>query len=137
MFITFQVVSLVDQSCLDVYKADLSGEFSTFGCHGMGGNQFFAFAENGQIISAEDSCVGVSKKRKIMTLVECSDHDRSQLWKYDESVSSEFQNDKQGSFKIRYLDGKLKMFVAILYRTSGFHMQKLDFASPTICLKLS
>lgn len=84
----FQVVSLVDESCLDVYKANSNGGFSTFGCHGMGGNQFFAFAESGQIVSAEDLCVGISIKRKTISLVGCSAHDRSQIWKYDDKASS-------------------------------------------------
>lgn len=82
------MISLVDGSCLDIYKADSNGEFSTFGCHGLGGNQFFAFTESGLIVSAEDLCVGISNKRKTINLVECSDHDRSQLWKYDHNVSN-------------------------------------------------
>lgn len=84
----FQVVSLVDESCLDIYTAKTNGEFSTFGCHGMGGNQFFAFAKSGQIVTAEDLCVGISIKHKTTTLVECDDHDRAQLWKYDDRVST-------------------------------------------------
>lgn len=84
------MVSVVDNSCLDIYKADSNGEFSTFGCHGMGGNQFFAFAESGLIVSAENSCVSISFEQNTTNLVECSEHDRLQLWKYDDSVSSRF-----------------------------------------------
>lgn len=85
------MVSIVDNSCLDIYKTGAKSEFSTFGCHGMGGNQFFAFAENGQIVSAEDLCVGISTKRKTINMIECSDRDRSQLWRYDDRVSRTFR----------------------------------------------
>lgn len=113
----------MDQSCLDIYKAYSNGEFSTFGCHGMGGNQFFAFAESGQIISVEDLCVSISTEQKTTTLVECSDQDRSQLWKYDDHVSK-----KNLKWEFCIIQKLFSDTVVFFYRIRGFYMQKLDFA---------
>lgn len=60
---------------------------ATFGCHKLGGNQFFAYAKSSQIITAEELCVGVSDDKTTVILVECSEQDSAQLWKYDENVS--------------------------------------------------
>lgn len=64
----------------------------------MGGNQFFAFAKSGQIITAEELCVGVSDDESSVTLVSCSEHDSYQLWKYEVNVNSLF------GFKCEYLN---------------------------------
>lgn len=53
----------------------------------MGGNQFFGFAKNGQIITAEELCVGISNDSVSIVLKECSEQDLSQLWAYDSEVS--------------------------------------------------
>lgn len=54
----------------------------------MGGTQFFAFAENGQIVTTEELCVGVSNHTSLIIMVPCSDTDSTQQWKYDNTVSN-------------------------------------------------
>lgn len=78
-------MSVKDESCLDIYTTELYGQLATFGCHGLGGNQFFAFAKNGQIITVEELCIGVSKS--LVVLVQCDESDVSQFWKYDDTVN--------------------------------------------------
>lgn len=78
-------MSVSDENCLDVSTERLFRRIAAFGCHGMGGNQFFAFSKNGQIVTAEDACVGVAKD--LVVQVPCNETDVSQLWKYDNTVS--------------------------------------------------
>lgn len=92
------MVSISDNSCLDIYTTRLKDPLATFACHGMGGNQFFAFAKSGQIITAEELCVGVSDDESSVTLVSCSEHDSSQLWEYDDEVNT--INQIQRSLKV-------------------------------------
>lgn len=49
-------------------------------------SRFFGFAENGQIVTAEELCVGVANDYELVVLVECSEQDPSQLWSYDYDV---------------------------------------------------
>lgn len=83
--------SAVDESCLDIYTAKLNSRLATFGCHQQGRNQFFGFVKNGQIVTAEELCVGtphieMSSSSMPVVLVECSEHDLFQFWKYDSKV---------------------------------------------------
>lgn len=57
-------------------------------CHG-GENQFFAFAESGQIVFVEEYCVGINDSREVI-VVKCSDTDSSQLWTHNKKVSCSF-----------------------------------------------
>ena len=82
---------------MDIYKARLNDQLATFGCHKLGGNQFFAHAKTGQIITVEELCVGISDDRNVVVLVECSEKDSTQLWTYDMNVSAIFE------FKINVL----------------------------------
>ncbi|XP_031629463.1 polypeptide N-acetylgalactosaminyltransferase 5-like isoform X2 [Contarinia nasturtii] len=77
-----EVVSVADKTCLDLYKAREKEQLALFGCHHSGANQFFAFEKNGQIITAEELCVGVSDDKISVILVECSQHP-TQLWSYE------------------------------------------------------
>lgn len=86
------MVSDAYKNCLDIYKARLNDQLATFGCHKFGGNQFFAFAKSGQIITVEELCVGISNDKTLVVLVECSEQDPSQLWEYDKNVSAIYKN---------------------------------------------
>lgn len=50
----------------------------------MGGNQLFAYAKSGQIVTVEELCVGVEGETVI--LVKCSEEDESQRWKWNRTV---------------------------------------------------
>lgn len=71
---------------MDIYEARLKSQLGTFGCHGMGGSQFFGFAKNGQIVTVEELCAGISANVNSVILVECFERDKSQLWNYDDKV---------------------------------------------------
>lgn len=111
--------SAVDESCLDIYTAKLNSRLATFGCHQQGRNQFFGFVKNGQIVTAEELCVGtphieMSSSSMPVVLVECSEHDLFQFWKYDSKVIKSLNFD---------LGKKFNMFN--FYRKCGFHKHKL------------
>lgn len=57
-----------------------------YDCHGMGGNQFLAFAKDQHIITTEERCIGGNGNKKTVFSVECSESDASQKWKYDKEV---------------------------------------------------
>lgn len=78
------MVNEANSKCLDIYTTALLGKLKTFPCHKQGGNQFFAIAENGQIFTVEQLCVG--KQNQTVVLVECSENDESQLWTYNHDV---------------------------------------------------
>lgn len=50
-----------------------------------GENQFFALTKFGQIIMAEEYCVGIDHKKRIL-IVRCNETDTSQLWTYNYEV---------------------------------------------------
>lgn len=56
-------------------------QLGLYNCHEGGGNQFFAFAKSGEIITVvEENCVGA--KDDMVVGVGCSKNDTSQLWNY-------------------------------------------------------
>lgn len=57
-------------------------------CH-KGENQFFALAKSGQILMAEEYCVGIDYKKRVL-IVRCNEADTSQLWIYNSEVSVKF-----------------------------------------------
>ena len=48
-------------SCLDTMGQKPGGKIGASGCHGLGGNQIFAFTQNSQIMT-DDSCLDFSEK---------------------------------------------------------------------------
>lgn len=78
---------MTNDKCLDIHQAREYEELSTFECHKMGGNQFYAFQENGQIVSAEELCVSIRNDTLTVILATCSDSDEHQRWTYDNDVS--------------------------------------------------
>ena len=96
---------MANGECLDLWAADISSDMKLDPCHKqgemdknlnfwkidpssfyfLGGNQFFALAQSGQIVTNQDLCVGIIDTKVI--LVECFDEDKSQLWKWDEEVN--------------------------------------------------
>lgn len=82
----FKVQNVADKRCIDIING-----LVMFNCHGLGGNQFFAFSKEGQIISVEEKCLGVSHGRSTVTLFRCTEPDSTQFWKYDDKVSMIFK----------------------------------------------
>lgn len=54
-------------------------------CHGLGGNQVFAYTKRHQIMS-DDNCLDAAHPRGPVNLVRCHGMGGNQEWKYDEEV---------------------------------------------------
>lgn len=55
-------------------------------CHGLGGNQVFAYTKRQQIMS-DDNCLDASNANGPVNLVRCHGMGGNQEWNYDENVS--------------------------------------------------
>lgn len=55
-------------------------------CHGLGGNQVFAYTKRHQIMS-DDNCLDAAHPRGPVNLVRCHGMGGNQEWKYDEEVN--------------------------------------------------
>lgn len=74
--------------CLDLNNMEMGVKLLLWSCHGEE-NQFFAFAESGQIVFVEEYCVGINDNRGVI-VVKCSDTDTSQVWTYNSKVRIAF-----------------------------------------------
>lgn len=54
-------------------------------CHGLGGNQVFAYTKRHQIMS-DDNCLDAAHPRGPVKLVRCHGMGGNQEWKYDTEV---------------------------------------------------
>lgn len=55
-------------------------------CHGLGGNQVFAYTKRHQVMS-DDNCLDAANSRGPVNLVRCHGMMGNQEWKYDTDVS--------------------------------------------------
>lgn len=78
--------NVAQSKCLDIYTTALNGVLKLFECHGLGRNQFFAFAETGHIVTVEELCVGINNNKTVI-LVRCLEEDENQLWDYNNEVT--------------------------------------------------
>lgn len=84
-----QITSVSTDDCLDAFPLMLNNPIVLYTCHVFGGFQFIGFTKSGHIaVSVHDYCLG-GYNRSII-LVECSEMDKSQLWKYDKEVCVHF-----------------------------------------------
>lgn len=58
-------------------------------CHGLGGNQVFAYTKRQQIMS-DDNCLDASNANGPVNLVRCHGMGGNQEWSFDENVSWEY-----------------------------------------------
>lgn len=82
---------MADDKCLDNHDIETGRKILTYDCHNMGGNQFVAFTQSGLIVTFnENLCIGISNDGSAVpsaVIVECSDTDKTQRWRYDNEVS--------------------------------------------------
>lgn len=69
--------------CLDTYNRKSGENVAVSHCHGMGGNQVFAYTKRKQIMS-DDNCLDASSYRGPVKLVRCHGMGGNQMWEYDE-----------------------------------------------------
>lgn len=68
--------------CLDTYGRKSNENVAISACHGLGGNQVFAYTKRKQIM-ADDNCLDATNKRSPVKLVRCHGMGGNQEWLYD------------------------------------------------------
>lgn len=74
------------QNCLDTMGHKSGEKVGSSYCHGLGGNQVFAYTKRQQIMS-DDNCLDASNANGPVNLVRCHGMGGNQEWNYDENVS--------------------------------------------------
>ena len=74
------------QNCLDTMGHKSGEKVGSSYCHGLGGNQVFAYTKRQQIMS-DDNCLDASNANGPVNLVRCHGMGGNQEWSYDENVS--------------------------------------------------
>lgn len=73
------------QNCLDTMGHKSGEKVGSSYCHGLGGNQVFAYTKRQQIMS-DDNCLDASNAHGPVNLVRCHGMGGNQEWSYDETV---------------------------------------------------
>lgn len=73
-------------------------------CHGLGGNQVFAYTKRHQIMS-DDNCLDAAHPRGPVNLVRCHGMGGNQEWIYDKEVRSNINH----RFRATSLESKCKI----------------------------
>jgi len=69
--------------CLDTMGKKENENVGIFTCHGMGGNQVWAYTGNNEI-RCDDICLDVAKKGTAVKMIKCHHLKGNQLWDYDD-----------------------------------------------------
>ncbi|KAB7498719.1 Polypeptide N-acetylgalactosaminyltransferase 5 [Armadillidium nasatum] len=75
------------QNCLDTLGRKSGENLGVSYCHGLGGNQVFAYTKRQQIMS-DDNCLDASNPNGPVKLVRCHGMGGNQMWSYDEADGS-------------------------------------------------
>jgi len=73
------------QQCLDTMGRKGSEPVGAGYCHGLGGNQVFAYTKRGQIMS-DDNCLDAVSGDSPVKMVRCHGMGGNQHWKYDKTT---------------------------------------------------
>jgi len=74
------------QNCLDTMGHKSGEKIGSSYCHGLGGNQVFAYTKRQQIMS-DDNCLDAASAHGPVNLVRCHGMAGNQAWIYDEEVN--------------------------------------------------
>lgn len=85
----FQIRNVDSQTCLDTMGHKSGEKVGVSYCHGLGGNQVFAYTKRQQIMS-DDNCLDASSSSGPVNLVRCHGMGGNQEWSYDENVRTIF-----------------------------------------------
>lgn len=80
-----QIQNKETQNCLDTMGRKANEPIGSSYCHGLGGNQVFAYTKRKQIMS-DDNCLDAAHPRGPVKLVRCHGMQGNQEWRYDEEV---------------------------------------------------
>ncbi|CAL4090580.1 unnamed protein product [Meganyctiphanes norvegica] len=75
------------QSCLDTLGRKSGENLGTSYCHGLGGNQVFAYTKRQQVMS-DDNCLDASNPNGPVKLVRCHGMGGNQMWTYSQEDGS-------------------------------------------------
>ncbi|XP_069980712.1 polypeptide N-acetylgalactosaminyltransferase 5 isoform X1 [Penaeus vannamei] len=75
------------QSCLDTLGRKSGENLGTSYCHGLGGNQVFAYTKRQQVMS-DDNCLDASNPSGPVKLVRCHGMGGNQMWTYNDQDGS-------------------------------------------------
>ncbi|KAF0302364.1 Polypeptide N-acetylgalactosaminyltransferase 5 [Amphibalanus amphitrite] len=73
------------QQCLDTMGRKGGEPVGAGFCHGLGGNQVFAYTKRGQVMS-DDNCLDAASGDSPVKMVRCHGMGGNQHWKYDKST---------------------------------------------------
>lgn len=80
-----QIQNVESQNCLDTMGRKANEPIGSSYCHGLGGNQVFAYTKRHQIMS-DDNCLDAAHPRGPVKLVRCHGMGGNQEWIYDNEV---------------------------------------------------
>lgn len=86
MFFFQQIRNIDSQNCLDTMGRKSGEKIGSSYCHGLGGNQVFAYTKRSQIMS-DDNCLDSSSANGPVNLVRCHGMQGNQEWIFDDDVS--------------------------------------------------
>ncbi|XP_031622953.1 polypeptide N-acetylgalactosaminyltransferase 5 isoform X3 [Contarinia nasturtii] len=78
-----EIQNVETQNCLDTMGRKANEPIGSSYCHGLGGNQVFAYTKRHQIMS-DDNCLDAAHPRGPVKLVRCHGMQGNQEWRYDE-----------------------------------------------------
>lgn len=81
-----QIRNSETQTCLDTMGRKYGEKIGVSYCHGLGGNQVFAYTKRQQIMS-DDLCLDASNANGPVNMVRCHNMGGNQEWIYDSDVS--------------------------------------------------
>lgn len=81
----FQIQNVESQNCLDTMGRKANEPIGSSYCHGLGGNQVFAYTKRHQVMS-DDNCLDAAHPRGPVKLVRCHGMGGNQEWIYDNEV---------------------------------------------------
>uniref|UniRef100_A0A336LJL8 Polypeptide N-acetylgalactosaminyltransferase n=1 Tax=Culicoides sonorensis TaxID=179676 RepID=A0A336LJL8_CULSO len=79
---SFRIRNVESQNCLDTMGRKSNEKIGSSYCHGLGGNQVFAYTKRQQIMS-DDNCLDASNSMGPVNLVRCHGMGGNQEWIYD------------------------------------------------------
>ncbi|XP_054163972.1 polypeptide N-acetylgalactosaminyltransferase 13-like [Oppia nitens] len=79
------IKNLDNNHCLDTYGRKSGENLAMTQCHGLGGNQVFAYTKRKQIMS-DDNCLYGSHRKTAVKLLDCHGMAKNQIWDYNDST---------------------------------------------------
>lgn len=77
-----EIRNIYSNMCLDTYGRKTGENAAISGCHGLGGNQVFAYTKRKQIM-ADDNCLDAQSQRGPVKLIRCHGMGGNQEWTYN------------------------------------------------------